>query len=220
MARDGAARRLRRRTALLVQLPPGWLVFVPKGRIIQTPMETKMNKFSALALGAALALSLPLAASAQDAGAAPEVDAGAGVDANAGATTSDYSYADLDAALQGAANANLSSVTADTTIDIVAISTLGDEGQFTKDAFATSRSEYADQIATLQSNVGGNADITSALEAGGYSPDDVVGVWSQADGTLTVFVDDSGSASGSDAGAGADANGGADADGGAEAPAQ
>lgn len=154
-----------------------------------------------------------------DAGSNAEVGVGADlrsdsmVDGEAG--TSAYTYGDLDAALQGAGTANLSSINADTTIEIVGISTLGDDGEFTADAYGETSADYQSDVTALQGNVEGNADIVAALEEDGYTTDDVVAVWSQADGTLTVFVEDGGDArfTGSDAApaAGAEGEAGADA---------
>lgn len=119
-----------------------------------------------------------------------EMEAGGDAMAGAGTEMSEYSFGDLDSALQGAASADLSSVTADTEIEVVTVSSLSDDGEFTADAFADAHSTYEADIATLQGNVEGNSDVVAALEAEGYASEDVVGVWSQADGSLTVFVDD------------------------------
>ena len=176
-----------------------------------------MNKLSALALSTALALSMPLAALAQDAGVGVTLDGGVstelggedagvdvGVDAGAEAgveagaevsgdadadATSSYTYGDLDAALQGAGTADLSGVTAETEIEIVEVGSLGEDGDFTAAAYGEARAGYDADIGVLQSNVEANADIVAAIEAAGYASDDVVGVWSQADGSLTVFVE-------------------------------
>lgn len=140
-----------------------------------------------------------------------DAEAGVGADMRSDATVeagaSAYTYGDLDAALQGAGSADLSSVTADTDIEIVAISTLGDDGEFTADAYTEAHAEHEGDISTLQANVEENADLVAALDTDGYSAQDVVAVWSQADGTLTVFVDD-----GADAGAGVDAGAAATVD--------
>ncbi len=121
---------------------------------------------------------------------AGETSVGVGADASAGA----YTYADLDDAIHGAGTADFSAVTADTEIEIVEISSLGEDGEFTADAFAESRADFQGDIDLLQSNISGNADITAALEAEGYTESDVVAVWTQADGALTVFVDSQSSA--------------------------
>ena len=152
-----------------------------------------MNKLSALALGTALTLSMPLAAMAQDADAGVTLDGGVqtelgGEDANADVG------ADLDDAIHGAGTADFSAVTADTEIEIVEISSLGEDGEFTADAFAESRADFEADIDLLQSNISGNADITAALEAEGYTESEVVAVWTQADDSLTVFVDSQSSA--------------------------
>lgn len=121
-------------------------------------------------------------------------EAGAGMAGEAGGAASTYTYGDLDAALQGAGTADLSGVTADTTIEIVDVSTLSDEGEFTADAFGDARTGYQGDIDTLQSNIEANADLMAAIEAEGHAVADVVAVWTQADDSLTVFVDGGGSA--------------------------
>ena len=121
---------------------------------------------------------------------AGETSVGVDADASAGA----YTYANLDDAIHGAGTADFSAVTADTEIEIVEISSLGEDGEFTADAFAESRGDFQADIDLLQSNISGNADITAALEAEGYTESEVVGVWTQADGSLTVFVDSQNSA--------------------------
>lgn len=121
---------------------------------------------------------------------AGETSVGVDADASAGA----YTYADLDDAIHGAGTADFSAVTADTEIEIVEISSLGEDGEFTADAFAESRADFEADIDLLQSNISGNADITAALEAEGYTESEVVAVWTQADGSLTVFVDSQSSA--------------------------
>ena len=121
---------------------------------------------------------------------AGETSVGVDADASAGG----YTYANLDDAIHGAGTADFSAVTADTEIEIVEISSLGEDGEFTADAFAESRGDFQADIDLLQSNISGNADITAALEAEGYTESEVVGVWTQADGSLTVFVDSQNSA--------------------------
>lgn len=120
------------------------------------------------------------------------VDATTGVDATVGADAelSAYTYGDLDQALQGAAAADLSAVNSETDIEIVTLSSLSDDGEFTADAFAEARGDHTADIGVLQSAVEDNADIVAELDAAGYTSEDVVAVWTQADGTLTIFVDD------------------------------
>lgn len=158
-----------------------------------------MNKLSALALGAALALSAPLAISAQnldvdvDAGVGVEAgeDTGIGVDASVDATadTGEHRYSDLMTALQGSANADLEAIGADANIEIVVISDLEATEEFDTTAFADVRSAFETEISALQTNVGANGEITTALEAEGYGAEDVVAVWVEGENNVTVFVD-------------------------------
>lgn len=125
------------------------------------------------------------AGGAVDAGA----QAGAGTEAGAGGMATDMTYGDLDAALQGAGTADLSTVTADTEIQIVDISTLGEDGEFTAQSYAESRADYQADIDTLQGNVEGNTDVVAAVEAAGYTTEDVIAVWMDGEAELTVFVE-------------------------------
>ncbi|WP_417578643.1 hypothetical protein [Pelagibacterium sp.] len=131
-----------------------------------------------------------------DTGVATEGSSDMSVDvgANADAAVSSYTYGDLDDAIHGAGTAELSGVTADTEIEIVEISDLGEDGDLNAEAFADSRADFQSDVDLLQSSISENADLVSALEAEGYTHDEVVAVWTQADGALTVFVDSQNSA--------------------------
>ena len=140
----------------------------------------------------------------EDAGVDVGVDAGVDADAEAGVdvgvdadaevsgdvdAASGHTFADLDAALQGAGTADLSGVTAETEIEIVEVDSLGEDGEFTAAAYGEARADFESDIGLLQTNIEGNADFVAAIEAAGYTTQDVVAVWSEADGSLTVFVE-------------------------------
>lgn len=180
-----------------------------------------MNRSSVLVLSAILTLSLPYAVAAQDAGAPPGGDAAAeagagnagdeGAGAGAGGDAGDgaFTYDDLNAALQNMADADLSAVTADTRIDIVTMSSLDETAAEEADEYTTSIPSDQSDIADLRAAMETNTHITAALEAEGYTIEDVAAAWVQGDGSLTIFVDDSQASTG-------EAEGGAET----EAPAE
>lgn len=146
-----------------------------------------MNKLSALALGTALAFAAPLAAHAQDTGVGVELggEGGIGLDINLDA----FTHADVDTAIQSSGSVTLDDVDATTDIEIVAISTLSANDGGDASILADTRAAFDADITALKDRVSANAELVAALEAQGYTADDVVAVWSQANGALTVFVD-------------------------------
>ncbi|WP_332718247.1 hypothetical protein [Pelagibacterium mangrovi] len=152
-----------------------------------------MNRLSGLALSSILALSLPFAAQAQDAGATPENETSA-EDANADAgdtETGAFTYDDLNAALQGMADADLEAVTADTEIEIVPLSSLDDEtAAQNADEYTTGVTDETGDMSDIRAAIEANTHISAALEAQGYTAEDVAALWVQGDGALTIFVDD------------------------------
>lgn len=148
-----------------------------------------MNKLSGLALSSILALSVPFAAQAQDAGVTPEDETSV---ENAGDTeTGAFTYDDLNAALQGMADADLEAVTADTEIEIVPLSSLDDEtAAQNADEYTTGVTDETGDMSDIRAAIEANTHISAALEAQGYTAEDVAALWVQGDGALTIFVDD------------------------------
>jgi hypothetical protein len=153
-------------------------------------------KITMTAISVAALLSAGSFAIAQDAGVSVGVDAGAGVsvetpavDATIGAgadVSADTSYESLTTALSGSANADLTTVTDQSQVMIVLLSSISGEVGAFDEAFAAN----ADGNTTLHGNISGNAAISAKLEAEGYTADDVVAVKSNADGSVLVYVDD------------------------------
>ncbi|WP_297104389.1 hypothetical protein [uncultured Devosia sp.] len=167
---------------------------------------------------AALLASTAIAQDAQvgvDAGVSvdtPSLDAGAnsdtgmGADTNAGAEANaatsanaaanvdgdvaDNTYGSVIASIKGSADLDLSSVTDQSQITIVTLSSLQGDAATEAAALDTELSANADAQAGLHSRVEGNSAITAKLEAEGYAVADVVSVKSKADGSLIVYVDD------------------------------
>ena len=143
---------------------------------------------------------------AQDAGA--QVDAGAGVtvdtpagdaaggaDANANAKgnaggMSDNTYGSVVSSISGSSSVDLSTVTDESKVTIVLLSSLQGNAATEAAALDEALSANADGLTTLHTNIDGNATIKAKLEAEGYASSDVVAVKSNADGSVIVYVDD------------------------------
>lgn len=155
---------------------------------------------------AALLASSALPAIAQDAGAGTDTDAGvsvetpavdaevdagadAAVDAAAGGMSED-TYSSVTAAISGSADVDLSAVTDEAQITIVLLSSLEGDAATEGAALDEALSADAEAQTTLHSNIEANAAITAKLEAEGHAVSDVVAVKSNADGSVTVYVDD------------------------------
>lgn len=119
-------------------------------------------------------------AGTDDAGADLGVDAGA--DAGMSADTPDA--ATLMTALEGTADFDISTIDASTTINIVAISEIETDETWT-DAWA----EHEADVTAKHGEIEANADLTAALEAEGYTAEDVVAIHGEATGEVWVFVD-------------------------------
>ncbi len=163
-----------------------------------------MKKTIATTAIAALLAATALPALAQDAGVGvdagagvtvdtPAVDAEAGADANANANAggmSDNTYGSVVSSVSGSADVDLSTVTDESKVTIVLLSSLQGNAATEAAALDEAISANADGMTTLHTNIDGNATIKAKLEAEGYASSDVVAVKSNADGSLIVYVDD------------------------------
>lgn len=175
-----------------------------------------MKKTIAMALSAALLASTSGAIFAQDAGAGAGVGAGVTVDtpaggvsagtetdAAAGATTDAAAgaaagatdamadtFSSVTASIAGSADVDLSTVTDASKVKIVLVSSLQGDATAEGGALDDAISGAADSMTTLHSNIEANATIKAKLEAEGHTVDDVIAVKSNADGSITVYVDD------------------------------
>lgn len=162
-----------------------------------------MNKLSALALGTALAFAAPIAVNAQDTDLGVELDGGVGVklggdtqigvdadvDVGAGLDVNSLTHNDVDTAIQSSGSVNFDDVDAATDIRIVTLSSLAANDGGDASVLADSRTAFEADISALQGNISANADVVAALEAGGYTAEDVVAVSTHGSGTLVLFVD-------------------------------
>ena len=161
-----------------------------------------MKKTIATTAIAALLAATALPARAQDAGAGvgagvtvdtPAVDAEVGADANANANAggmSDNTYGSVVSSVSGSADVDLSTVTDESKVTIVLLSSLQGNAATEAAALDEAISANADGMTTLHANIDGNATIKAKLEAEGYASSDVVAVKSNADGSVIVYVDD------------------------------
>lgn len=163
-----------------------------------------MKKTIATTAIAALLAATALPALAQDAGVGvdagagvtvdtPAVDAGVGADANANANAggvSDNTYGSVVSSVAGSADVDLSTVTDESKVTIVLLSSLQGNAATEAAALDEAISANADGMTTLHTNIDGNETIKAKLEAEGYASSDVVAVKSNADGSIIVYVDD------------------------------
>jgi hypothetical protein len=125
----------------------------------------------------------------------PAVDAAVGADANANANanaagTSDNTYGSVVSSIKGSADVDLSAVTDEANITIVLLSSLQGDAATEAAALDEALTANADGMATLHTNIDGNAAIKAKLEAEGHAASDVVAIKSSADGSIVVYVDD------------------------------
>jgi len=125
----------------------------------------------------------------------PAVDAAVGADANANAKgnaggMSDNTYGSVVSSISGSSSVDLSTVTDESKVTIVLLSSLQGNAATEAAALDEALSANADGLTTLHTNIDGNATIKAKLEAEGYASSDVVAVKSNADGSVIVYVDD------------------------------
>lgn len=167
-----------------------------------------MNKTIIATAIAALLASSALPAIAQDAGVGvdaragvsvdtPAGDAGVGADANAKANASsnaggasDNTFGSVVSSISGSADVDLSTVTDESKVTIVLLSSLQGNAATEAAALDEALTANADAITTLHSDLEANATIKAKLEAEGHATSDVVAVKSNADGSVIVYVDD------------------------------
>jgi len=140
------------------------------------------------------ATALPVLAQDVDAGAGvtvetPDVDAAVDTAVDAAAGVAD-SLTSVTAAIAGSANVDLSAVTDESQVNVVLLSSLEGDVATEGAALDEALSANAEGASTLQANIDGNAAIKAKLDAEGYAASDVVAVKTDADGSVTLYVDD------------------------------
>lgn len=143
-----------------------------------------MNMLTKLGTIAAISLLALQPALAQDASSSAATDAMAAPAATAPAGSLDT----LLASLQAGASADVSAVTDASTVNVVTVSSVSAGADVT--ALDGALDANADALATLRTNVAANAALSAKLTEAGAAPDKVVAVVTEADGSVTVYVDD------------------------------
>ncbi len=100
----------------------------------------------------------------------------------------EVNYGGVISALQAGKMADLTAITESTTINIVTVSSIKANGNTNALDNALKKNESA--VATLRTSVGASAALSAKLTAAGYTADQVVAVVAEADGSVTVVVND------------------------------
>jgi hypothetical protein len=103
-------------------------------------------------------------------------------------TGATVNYGNVISAIQAGKNADLTTITDSSTINIVLVSDLKANGD--ANALDNALKKNADAADTLKANVETNATLKAKLTAGGYTNDQVVAVLAETDGSFTVVVND------------------------------
>src|SRR5690606_23785296 len=98
-------------------------------------------------------------------------------------------HAVVDTAIQSSGSVNLIDVDATTDIRVVTLSSLAANDGGDASVLSDSRAAFEADISALQGNISANADVVAALEAQGYTAEDVVAVSTHGSGTVVLFVD-------------------------------
>jgi len=102
--------------------------------------------------------------------------------------TAKDNYGSLISSLQTGASANLTAITDTTTINFVTVSSVKANGN--ANALDNALDKNKDAVAKLRTDVAANAALSAKLKASGYTAEQVVAVSTEADGSVTVYVDD------------------------------
>lgn len=129
--------------------------------------------------------------SSKDANAKAGANAGANANANAG-DMADNTYGSVMASLKGSAELDLSSITDESKVTIVLLSSLQGEAANESAALDAELTANADAQAGLHQRIEQNTAITAKLEAEGHAVEDVISIKTKADGSVVVYVDDRG----------------------------
>jgi len=97
-------------------------------------------------------------------------------------------YGSLISALQTGATVDLATITDATAVNFVTVSSLKATGQ--TNALDNALDKNKDAITKLRADVGANTVLAAKLTAANYTADQVVAVVTEADGSVTVYIDD------------------------------
>jgi len=99
-----------------------------------------------------------------------------------------YTYDDVRGALEASGDLDLSMITDETEINIVAIPDVAGDDDAT--AFITGEADLAGPISETQTAIQGNAQIEAALQEAGYTAEQVIAISMENDTSVVIFVDD------------------------------
>ncbi|WMT92637.1 hypothetical protein [Pelagibacterium sp. H642] len=124
-----------------------------------------------------------------------DANANANADANADANAAaagDVNYGQIISSLQtsNVAAADIEAIGADAQIDIITLSEIKGNAAENASALDEAVSAQSASLADLTAAIEANADVSAALEAEGYTTDQIVAVTSSGEGSLTIVVDD------------------------------
>lgn len=169
-----------------------------------------MKTYTTFLAAAALIASTSTLALAQaevevDAGAAGDVGVEAGADAaganaggnadanaNANANAGEVNFGSIVSSLRtsSVAAADIEALGADAQIDVVTLAEIQGNAAENASAIDEAVSTQSATLADLTAAIEANADVAAALEAEGFTVDQIVAVTSSGEGNLTIVVDD------------------------------
>jgi hypothetical protein len=172
-----------------------------------------MKNLAKIGVAAAFVLGGASATLAQDTGVGVGVDAGVNAGVNAGAggagagagagvgvdtqtTGSVGNYGGLISSLRAGTTTDLSTYTAGTSINCVAISNLQGEAAANAQALDNALSQNQARVTSLRTDIQGNAMLMQDLEAqcaaqiDDFDVQDIVAVQTDVDGSFTFYIDD------------------------------
>ncbi len=128
-----------------------------------------------------------------------EANASGSANANASssgnASNSDINFGSIVSSLRTSSTtaADIETVDSDAQITIVTLSEIQGSAAEGSNAIEQAINDQEDSLSDLSVAIQANAEISAALDAEGFSSDDVVAVTSAAEGDLTIIVDDTSS---------------------------
>lgn len=127
-----------------------------------------------------------------DAGTNLTAEAGNSGKAKTGAMAGEMTYGNLISSYRSGSDfaATVEGADEDVTVQTMTLSELKGEAGENAEALDQAMADAGDQMDALHSAIEANSEVTAALDAEGYTADDVVAVQSGANGELQVIVDD------------------------------
>jgi hypothetical protein len=112
--------------------------------------------------------------------------------ANASGAVSSQTYGSVISALNasGGSSSDLATITDNTTINIILLSSLKGEANANASALDKVLADKSADLTSLRGKIDANAALKAKLQSSGHSSADVVAITTKADGSLDVYVDD------------------------------